>query len=368
MKVIWRQKGSSWEIAAGHVYRDEAQLQSFLAENPVLIPFEDISDQILHPKVMLREAGLPGSGSSDIVGVDEAGNITVIECKLAANPEVKRKVIGQVLEYAAYLWRKPYSFLDDLAQKRLQKPLAHAIFDALDDEARVDWDESGFIQATANRLLSGEFRVIIAVDSMNDELRRTIEYLTQGPSQLEIYALELTFFASGDREILVPQLHGTTLAAPTGSAAGPSYHWDAERFFSNAREKGVAEKQSAIMRQLLEFCEAEASRVFWGRGKETGSFTFHHLHGDSAYSLFSVFSDGRLQINFGWLREKLDLAVVQPYRDALLALPGFSKMNVRDDYRSWPSVKIEKAFMNEAEIERFNLAVLSFRDSLQNMD
>jgi hypothetical protein len=368
MKVIWRQKGSGWEIATGHIYRDEAQLQAFLAENPILIPFEDISDQILHPKVMLREAGLPGSGSSDIVGVDEAGEITVIECKLATNPEVKRKVIGQVLEYAAYLWRQPYSFLDDLAQKRLQKSLAQAVFDALDEETRADWDESAFIQATANRLLSGEFRIIIAVDSMNDELRRTIEYLTQGPSRLEIFALELTFFTSGDREILVPQLHGATPAAPTGATGAPSYHWDAERFFSDAQEKGVSEEQLSVMKDLLGFCETEASRVFWGRGKGTGSFTFHYLHNDTAYSLFSVFSDARLQINFGWLREKLDTSLVQPYRDALLSIEGFSKISVRDDYKSWPALRIEKAFRGEADVDLFKSAVVAFRDSLRELE
>ena len=111
MKVIWRQKAHDWEIAFGKSYKDEAQLQSFLAEYPGMIPFEDISDQILQLKVMLREIGLPGSGSTDIVGADEEGAISILECKLAANPEVKRKVIGQVLEYAAFLWRKPYAFL-----------------------------------------------------------------------------------------------------------------------------------------------------------------------------------------------------------------------------------------------------------------
>jgi len=368
MKIIWRQKGSGWEVATGHIYRDEAQLQSFLAENPVLIPFEDTSDQILHPKVMLREAGLPGSGSSDIVGVDETGSVTVIECKLAANPEVKRKVIGQVLEYAAYLWRKPYSFLDDLAQKRLQKPLAQAVFDQLDEEARADWDEPALIQATANRLLSSEFGIIIAVDSMNDELRRTIEFLTQGPSRLEAFALELTFFTSGDREILVPHLHGATPPIALGPTGAGSYHWDADRFFSVARDKGVADGQIAVMKELLEFSEAEASRIYWGKGKETGSFTFHYLRDDTAYSLFSVFSEGRLQINFGWLREKLDIGVLQPYRDALLSIGGFSKISIRDDYKSWPALRIEWAFTDKADVERFKSAVVAFRDSLTESD
>jgi hypothetical protein len=111
VKVIWRRKGTDWEMAVGKSYRDEGQLQSFHCEYPTMIPFEDVSEDILHQQVMLGEVGLPGSGNTDIVGVDEYGWMCVLECKVATNPEVKRKGIGQVLEYAAYLWRKPCGLL-----------------------------------------------------------------------------------------------------------------------------------------------------------------------------------------------------------------------------------------------------------------
>ena len=73
MKVIWHQKGKDWEIAVEHRYKDEAHLQDLLVQNPSLIPFEDVSKEILPPRIMLREVGLPGSGSSDLVGIDERG-------------------------------------------------------------------------------------------------------------------------------------------------------------------------------------------------------------------------------------------------------------------------------------------------------
>jgi hypothetical protein len=46
MKVIWRQRDKNWEIAFGKGYRNETQLQSFLAEYPAMIPFEDVSEEI----------------------------------------------------------------------------------------------------------------------------------------------------------------------------------------------------------------------------------------------------------------------------------------------------------------------------------
>jgi hypothetical protein len=68
-----------------------------------------------------REFGLPGSGSTDLVAVAADGSILVAECKLAKNDEIKREVIGQILEYGAYLWRMSYEKFEDrfrLALKR----------------------------------------------------------------------------------------------------------------------------------------------------------------------------------------------------------------------------------------------------------
>ena len=41
----------------------------------------------------------------DIVVLDSNGDITLVECKLAKNPEGRREMIGQLFDYAARLWR-----------------------------------------------------------------------------------------------------------------------------------------------------------------------------------------------------------------------------------------------------------------------
>jgi RecB family endonuclease NucS len=65
-----------------------------LYESPELIPTK-VEDQAV---IFTREAGLPGSGFTDLVGVDAQGNVLIVETKLARNGEIRRKVIGQVLE------------------------------------------------------------------------------------------------------------------------------------------------------------------------------------------------------------------------------------------------------------------------------
>ena len=63
---------------------------------------------------LLGKLAFPGSGYTDLIGVDTDGNVLVVETKLAKNPEIRRKVIGQVVEYAAYLWQMPFDNSDQI--------------------------------------------------------------------------------------------------------------------------------------------------------------------------------------------------------------------------------------------------------------
>jgi RecB family endonuclease NucS len=99
MAILIRKHGARWERAEEVIYADEAQLQKMLYDSPELIPTK-LESQVA---VFTKESGLPGSGFTDLLGVDAQGNVLLVETKLARNREIRREVIGQVLEYAAYL-------------------------------------------------------------------------------------------------------------------------------------------------------------------------------------------------------------------------------------------------------------------------
>lgn len=92
------------------------------------------------------------------------GDITIIECKLATNDEAKRKVIGQVLEHAAFLWQMSYEELDNRVRQRLGRSLSEAVTGAVADP---DWDEEAFRQSLSTALAEGSFTLVIAVDGIN---------------------------------------------------------------------------------------------------------------------------------------------------------------------------------------------------------
>jgi len=199
MAIVIRNQGGKWEKTEKVTFADEAQLQKMLYESTELIPTK-VEDQAA---VFTREAGLPGSGFTDLVGVDAQGNILIVETKLARNGEIRRKVIGQVLEYAAYLWGMSFDDLDHFFLKSERKSLLDLL---IEKSPAIDKDQ--LKQNVETNLASGKFQLIIAVDTINPELEKIIAYMSSRGTELQLEALELELYKQGQVEILVPQRYG----------------------------------------------------------------------------------------------------------------------------------------------------------------
>jgi len=212
MRILVRgNSDKGWKLAESVKSKAESELQKLLIESPSLIDLSEIREGTSSLAFSIGEFGLPGSGYSDIVGLTPEGNIALIECKLASNQEIKRKVIGQILEYAAYLWKMTYDEFDDRIKRLKGKPLAEVMGSLLTE----DWDEESFRNGVIDSLAKGAFILIIVVDEINDELKRIISYLNEcSESSFSLHALEVSRFHSGETEILVPHLHGLSTKSP----------------------------------------------------------------------------------------------------------------------------------------------------------
>lgn len=365
MRLMVRRKDGDWRLVGDRPYRDEAHLQQLLQEAPHMIPLEDLGKDLPPPRVIVREAGLPCSGSTDLVGVDEQGGIIIIECKLATNPEVKRKVIGQVLEYVAYLWRMPYEDFDRIFQQKLGEPLATLMQEALDEESRADWSQETFASGVREALENGQFRLVIAVDDLNDQLRQSIEYLNAHSVGYSIHALELDYFADAELEVLVPKLHG---APSVRRPPPPRGQWDAQRFFEDAGKRQLSDQAIRLTQELLELAEAVGDRVFWGTGKDTGSFTLHFSLAGKVVSLYTVWSNGRIQLNYGWMRDRVPNDVLDELVRRMRDIPGFRTFKVAEDRRSWPTTDLARAFPTDSDLQRFKDHVLWLKEQVRRLD
>jgi hypothetical protein len=203
MRILLRSLGGDWRRADPRAYVNEDELQALLKRSPEIIPRNPPD---LPHVVYCREFPV-GDYAVDLVGVGSDGSVSLIECKLAHSREAKRTVVGQVLEYAAGMWRMgPAEFERAFASRTGIPPL-----DGIRD-ARLDgWDEAVFRERLGDNLARGSFRILIAVDRISPELRGIIEYVNSRPGDLRLVGLELPYFTDGNFEILIPETYGDEL-------------------------------------------------------------------------------------------------------------------------------------------------------------
>lgn len=147
----------------------ERGLQELIELHPELLPAKEMG---------ARKFFVIGyeSQAIDLLLIDEAGMVTVVETKLASNPEIAREVIGQGLEYAAKLvaGATAQSLADDAREywrDRRQGDFDQAFQEAFGDATNALWE------LAEQRLSRGEVRVVIVADQIPPELHLVVEML-----------------------------------------------------------------------------------------------------------------------------------------------------------------------------------------------
>ncbi len=98
MTGIWTNAGTGWELASSRYSRTKPPCTALLDDNPQLLPLAG-SPRLI---VLGSEVRI-GSGYADILAVEASGRPTIIEVKLASNPEARKAIVSQVIAYAAFL-------------------------------------------------------------------------------------------------------------------------------------------------------------------------------------------------------------------------------------------------------------------------
>jgi hypothetical protein len=357
MKILIRNQGhKKWNLVETSGYAAETELQKLLAESPSLISIDEI--RLGSPPLVaaVREVGLPGSGFTDLLAFNVRGDIAIIECKLAANVEIKRKVIAQVLEYGAYLWTLTYDKLNALIFQRTNQNLADLVGSAAGDSL---WDEEGFRAGVEENLSNGAFILVIAVDEMNDELERTLRFInTCGNPAFNFTVLEVRRFQRDQTEILVPNLHGTVNMTQSGKGRLSRKQWTEAEFFAKT-EVDLPSYLHNLIKDIYQWSKIRADRVWFGVGGEKGSYTFHYLLNGKALSIFSIYTNGTMIINYGWLQNVASHDLLVEFHQTLTHIPDFS--HIPADFTRWPSVKISDVFLGKSEhLDKFKNLVEEF--------
>ncbi|MBT5440762.1 MAG: hypothetical protein HOK88_05505, partial [Candidatus Marinimicrobia bacterium] len=79
--------------------------------------------------------------------------------------------------------------------------------------------------------------------------------------------------------------------------------WNKEQFVEDLRNK-CSREIAKIGEKIIEFSEEHASEMSWGRGDDHGTFTFRCNSDFGILPLFHMTSDGQLNMQVNFLREK----------------------------------------------------------------
>lgn len=355
--MLIRRRGEDWRSPQSTHYTNEDELQRLLAESPGLLPDIDPAQV-----AVARELPISGSGYLDVAVVGLDATITLVECKLQANPEIRRSVVGQVLAYASGLWRTDVLALDAAWAAVSDHGLLDAVRTLADGRADTAFDTDQFQRALAANLAAGRFRLVIAVDTITPELRRIVEFLNDRTvGELQVIALELDLVRDGDYEMLLPTVYGLDVARSKTAQAARSRAGTRADLEAALAEWCPTHVATALTR-LLDLTEQQPKfhHYYWGEGQHPSATAVYSTpNGDiQPWSLYSAPNGGTVwAINFDWIYKggtRVPEDAMRQLRDTLGALPG-TRPAVNDaEQRGWrrrPSIPVQPLFDDPTAVD-----------------
>jgi hypothetical protein len=175
-----------------------------------VLPIQDI-ELAFTPAVFVCIELPIGSNSLDVLLATPQGKLIAVECKLWRNPEAKRKVIAQAIDYGAGLQALTYEQL----QKAIQAARGdddfslyqHVVNEAGEPEPPLT--EAEFTDAVSKNLRAGRSLLLIVGDGYHEEAETMTGFLQQHAGAhftLALVALAVYESSSTGQRVIVPSV------------------------------------------------------------------------------------------------------------------------------------------------------------------
>lgn len=206
----------------------ESFIRDLVHRHPACLPITEIDEIFSDAVSICTELNTP-VGPIDVFMVTPSGLPVLIECKLWRNPEARRQVVSQILDYAKELSRWSSADVQREVRNRLKRdgdPLVDMV-----RAAHSAVDEQRFHDALTANLRRGRFLLLIVGDGIRERVEAIAEYLqlhaglhfSLGLVELPVYRMR-----NGDR-LVVPRVLARTVlitrnvvAVPDGYVVDPT--------------------------------------------------------------------------------------------------------------------------------------------------
>ncbi len=192
---------------------NEEWIQSLIHDYPKVLPIAEIED-VFTPLISIGREIPTGAGYIDNLYISPRGYITICEAKLWHNPEARRQVVGQIIDYAKELTNWTFDDLDREVKNFFKKELGEerGIIQALKNYEPLDeTDERDIIDNISRNLKLGRFLLLIVGDGIRESVEDMVGYLSQTPQlHFTLALVELQTFETDDDFLVVPQIVART--------------------------------------------------------------------------------------------------------------------------------------------------------------
>jgi hypothetical protein len=359
-------------------YDSEKLLQDLIAKYPNLLAGDQINKDSPRKWLLVRkevplfaEEGSSGTWAIDHLFLDQDAIPTIVEVKRSTDTRIRREVVGQMLDYAsnaAVYWSidkiKAYFEADCKDRKEDSDEI---LKEFLSDTA--DADE--FWQKAKTNLQAGKVRLVFISDNIPYELQRIVEFLNEQMDPAEVLAVEIRQYIEGELKALVPRVIGQTSEARKKKGIyEPGTKWDEERFLKVIKENCKSEEFEYV-EKLLNWSRDKSLEEWWGSGKVIGTFFPIFVYRDKRYTLFSIWTNKYVEIEFNTLNNRLPEGNEEILKKLLSRLNELEGVKLPDDsIRKLPSIRFE-VFMRDNNrgkfIEIFNWFIGEIRQFVDNI-
>ena len=204
-------------------FSTEDELQALIAEYPELLDGEQIRPGDPRRWILIsREKGIAETSDAaarwaiDHLMIDQDAVPTLAEVKRGSNPEIRRTIVGQMLEYAAHAAQ---TWTADELRRTFEKSTnergldpSHELATLLQADGEADADR--FWRDVSTNLAARRLRLLFVADDIPDPLERVVEFLNGQMPGIEVLAVEIKQFRGKSTQTLVPRVIGRTAAPP----------------------------------------------------------------------------------------------------------------------------------------------------------
>ncbi len=282
---------------------NETWLQEFIFAHSETLPILEI-EPAFGPLIPVCRELRTDAGPIDILFANREGLLTLVECKLWNNPEARRAVIGQILDYAKELSAWSYSELE-AAIKSAHRGNSESLYQTVANGSDPV-DESEFIDNVARNLRRGRFLLLVVGSGIREGVEQITEFLQRhahlnfGMALVEIAIFRLPEQIGGGHLVL-PRVVAQTVEVERSVIRIEEGRIVAELPAEEGTKPGARTKisEQAFYERLAEIDArtSEDLRLFLDRAKKSNLFVEPGQN-----SLMLKFISDEIELNFGIFR------------------------------------------------------------------